>query len=493
LTFLNKIVDWKNNSILIIIVNIAIFLISVLLLIYSILRATSLSFTIDESISYNVFVPLKFMDIVSFKIAIANNHMINTLFMKYISVLFGSNELLLRLPSILSHLVYIVFSYKIIKKIASPVILLAGFLLLNLNPYLLDFFSLARGYAMAVAFTVVSIYFLLNYIEFSKAKNITWSLIFAVLAVLSNFTLLIFFISLITVFNIYWIVSQSHYNLSEIIKKNIPVFICSIVLIIIMFEPIRKLIKFKEFYDGGTISFWSDTVGSLISASLYGQSYWLTAFLFIRYLIAFCSLILIITFVYKTYKTKLKIFNDKVSVTILLLFISILVPVAQHILLKSYFPINRMALVYIPLFFIPIILFISDAAKSYKMKLLILPVMLIFAGVVTYHTFRSLNTSYALYWKFDADTKNMLSDLEIRVKNDNKSSIKLGAMWLYEPAINYYRVAKKYTWLEKVRDDTYKNPDFDYYYLADTCLVYAKSLNKPVVKHYLTSNSYLVK
>ena len=127
------------------------------------------------------------------------------------------------------------------------------------------------------------------------------------------------------------------------------------------------------------------------------------------------------------------------------------------------------------------------------MKLLILPVMLIFAGVVTYHTFRSLNTSYALYWKFDADTKNMLSDLEIRVKNDNKSSIKLGAMWLYEPAINYYRVAKKYTWLEKVRDDTYKNPDFDYYYLADTCLVYAKSLNKPVIKHYLNSNSYLVK
>jgi hypothetical protein len=483
----------NRHSFLQVLVNITLIIVSILLIIYSVYRAATISFTIDESISYNVFVPLSFMDIVSFKIAIANNHMLNTLCMKYISQLFGSSELLLRLPSILSHIVYIIFSYKISRKVSSPVILLAGFLFLNLNPYLLDFFSLARGYAMAVAFTVVSIYFLLNYIEFSKAKNITWSLIFAVLAVLSNFTLLIFFISLIVVFNIYWIVSQSHYNLSELIKKNMPVFICSVVLIIIMFEPIRKLIKYKEFYDGGTISFWSDTVGSLISASLYGQSYWLTAFLFIKYLIAFCSLILIITFVYKTYKTKLKIFNDMVPVTILLLFISILVPVAQHILLKSYFPINRMALVYIPLFFIPIILFVSDAAKSYKMKLLILPVMLIFAGVVTYHTFRSLNTSYALYWKFDADTKNMLSDLEIRVKSDNKSSIKLGAMWLYEPAINYYRVAKKYTWLEKVRDDTYKNPDFDYYYLADTCLVYAKSLNKPVVKHYLTSNSYLVK
>jgi hypothetical protein len=483
----------SRYSFLQVLVNITLIIVSILLIIYSVYRAATISFTIDESISYNVFVPLSFMDIVSFKIAIANNHMLNTLCMKYISQVFGSSELLLRFPSILSHIVYIVFSYKIIRKVSSPVILFAGFLLLNLNPYLLDFFSLARGYSMALAFTTVSIFFLLNYSEFSKAKNITWSLIFAMLAVLSNFTLLIFFISLIAVFNIYWIVTQSHFNINGLIKRNVPVFICSVALIVIMFEPIRKLTKFKEFYDGGTTSFWSDTVGSLISASLYEQSYWLSAFLFIKYLIAFCLIILIVTFVYKSYKTKFKIFNEKVSVAILLLFISILVPVAQHIILKSYFPINRMALVYIPLFFIPIILFVSDSAKSYNMKLLILPVMIIFAGVVVYHTYRALNSSYALYWKFDADTKTMLSDLEIRVQNDKKSSIKLGAMWLYEPTINYYRIARKYTWLEKVRDDTYKNPDFDYYYLADTCLVYTKSLNKPVVKHYLTSNSYLVK
>lgn len=493
MTFLNKIVDWKNNSILIIIVNIAVFLISVLLLIYSVLRATSLSFTIDESISYIVFVPLKFMDIVSFKIAIANNHMINTLFMKYISVLFGSNELLLRLPSILSHLVYIVFSYKIIKKIASPVILLAGFLLLNLNPYLLDFFSLARGYAMAVSFTVVSVYFLLNYIEYSKLKSITWSFIFAVLAVLSNFTLLIFFISLIAVVNIHWLVSQSHININELIKRNIPVFICSIVLIVIMFEPIRKLIKFKEFYDGGTISFWSDTVGSLISASLYGQSYRLATLLFLKNVIAVCSLILVTTFVYHLYIKKLKIFLDKVSITILLLLISCLVPIAQHLLLKSYFPINRMALVYIPLFFIPIILLADVVVKSDKIKFLILPLMVIFSGAVTFHTFRTLNTSYALYWKFDADTKKMLSDLETMVKNDNKLPINLGVMWLYEPTINYYRIAKKYSWLEIVTEDTYKKPDFDYYYLADTCLNYVRGINKPIIKHYSTSDSYLVK
>jgi hypothetical protein len=57
------------------------------------------------------------------------------------------------------------------------------------------------------------------------------------------------------------------------LKKNYPVIISSLLLIAIMFEPIRKLIKYKEFYDGGLNGFWSDTVGSLISATLYERSY----------------------------------------------------------------------------------------------------------------------------------------------------------------------------------------------------------------------------
>ena len=70
------------------IVNIAIITVSILLLIYTGYRAATLSFTIDESISFNVFVPLKFMDIVSYKIASSNHHMINTLCMKFMSMIF---------------------------------------------------------------------------------------------------------------------------------------------------------------------------------------------------------------------------------------------------------------------------------------------------------------------------------------------------------------------------------------------------------------------
>ena len=293
--------------------------------------------------------------------------------------------------------------------------------------------------------------------------------------------------------NIYWIVSQSHSNFNEILKKNILVIICSLILILILFEPIRKLIKFHELYDGGTTGFWFDTVGSLISASLYGRSYNYNVFNVIKYVIAVCSLGMIGFLLYQLLILKRKVFTEKFSIIIILLFISCTVPVVQHLFLKSYFPINRMALFFVPLFITSFMLTVSFSAKNRIMKLLVLPILLIFAGASVCHTSHSLNTYHTLYWKYDADTKKMLSDLELTVGKENKSPVKLGVMWLYEPTINFYRNTRKYDWLEMVTEETYKQPDYDYYYLADSCLDYVRKLNKPNIIHYFISDSYLVK
>jgi len=474
------------------IVNIVIIIVSLLLLVYTGYRAATLSFTIDESISYNVFVPLKFMDIVSYKIASSNHHLINTLCMKFMSMIFGTSELSLRSPSLLSHLFYIIFTYKIVKKISSPYMVLSGFLLLNLNPYLLDFFSLARGYSLAVTFSAGSIFFLLNYIADNKEKYFIWSLIFGMLATLSNFPLLIFYLSLIGIINLYWIGSQERFKFKELLKKNIPVFICSLVLIVIMFEPIRKLVKYKEFYDGGLDGFWSDTVGSLINASLYEKSYSQTASVYLKYFIGFCLLAMIITLAYNYYKRKRKMLSEVLTLVVLLLFLPSIITSAQHFILKSNYLINRMALFLVPIFFISILLLIDNYSKSLKGQLISLSIIYIVTGAITFHTIKSLNTSCALYWRFDADTKKMLSDLETQVKKDKFNSIKLGVMTLYEPAINFYRTTKKFTWLEKVTEDGYRDKDYNYYYLGDSSMSYIKSRNLSVIKHYSVSNSCLV-
>jgi hypothetical protein len=199
------------------------------------------------------------------------------------------------------------------------------------------------------------------------------------------------------------------------------------------------------------------------------------------------------TLAYNFSQRKKKIFTEKFTVAVLLLFIPCIVSIAQHFFLKSLFLINRMALFFIPLFFIPIILLISDNAKSLKRKILNWSLLFIVAGAFSFHTILSLNTSHTLYWRFDADTEKMLSDLETEVKRNNKNPVKLAVMWLYEPAVNFYRTTKKYDWLEKVTEDDYTKMDYDYYYLADSSMNFINNRNLTIIKHYSTSNSCLVK
>lgn len=464
-----------------------------MLLFYSGYRAATLSFTIDESISYNVFVPLRVMGIISYKIASSNHHMLNTLAMKFMSAIFGSSEFSLRFPSLVCHLLYIIFTYKIVRKNSSPYLVLAGFILLNLNPYMLDFFSLARGYAMAVTFTVISIFYLLEYIESKLEKKLIFTLIFSMLAILSNFSLLVYFVSLIAVINLYWISSISRIDFKAFFRQNIPIIICSLLLVLILFEPLRKLIKYKEFYDGGIVGFWSDTVGSLVSATLYEKPYQVAASTFLRYFIGFSSFLLFISFLYKIFRLKLKAFSEKTVVLTLLLFFPCIVTIAQHYILKSNYLINRMALFFIPIFFMNILLIIQEYANSLSLKILTRSLVYVIAVLTTIHTINSLNAKCALYWNFDADTKNMMIDLDSLVKKESISKVKLGVMTLYEPAINFYRQTKKYEWLEKVTEDGYRDRVYDFYYLGDSSSNYIASKHMSVLHHYPLSNSVLAK
>jgi hypothetical protein len=260
-----------------------------------------------------------------------------------------------------------------------------------------------------------------------------------------------------------------------------------------MFEPVRKLTKAKEFYDGGNTGFWKDTVGSLINSSLYGHGYPEIVQVYVKYFIAISIFAMIITVAYRFYSKKWKIFNEKITLALLLLLITCFVSVVQHFVLNSLFLINRMALFFIPLFFIPFILLFSEFVKNTKFRIVCLLFLFSVSGVLIFHTISSLNTSYTLMWRYDADTKKMLSDLEIQVKNSEQSHVKLGVIWLYEPTSNFYRTTKKYEWLEKVTWDNNVTPGYDYYFLADSSNSFIKAQNLSVVRHYPVSSSYLLK
>ncbi|MFT3824609.1 MAG: hypothetical protein QM731_11840 [Chitinophagaceae bacterium] len=82
----------------------------------------------------------------------ANTHWLNSLFMRLWMFIFGDHPLSLRLHSVLAFPFFTYAVYKLagtIRNIPAQVIF---YCLLVFNPYVLDFFSLARGYGMALTF-----------------------------------------------------------------------------------------------------------------------------------------------------------------------------------------------------------------------------------------------------------------------------------------------------------------------------------------------------
>ena len=106
--------------------------------------------TVDEAYS---FLNYSYVENV-LNIGIANNHLLNS----YLVTLFqnfGYSEIFLRLPNVIFGWIYIALVINVSLK--SKNYLLSLFLLI-LNPYVIDFFSISRGYGITTSLIFLSIY-----------------------------------------------------------------------------------------------------------------------------------------------------------------------------------------------------------------------------------------------------------------------------------------------------------------------------------------------
>ena len=175
-------------------------LISLGLLIYTTLRAVHVSMTHDESSTFfnylhrNVWASFFSPEYWG----TANLHITNTLLMQVTVGLFGTKEIFVRMPNLIAHVIYLFFSARLVMRVNSNIwIALAGFIILNTNPYFLDFFSLGRGYGLAAAFSMMSFYYLYQYLHERSFAALIGCFMGAFLAVISNFTYLNFYAALL--------------------------------------------------------------------------------------------------------------------------------------------------------------------------------------------------------------------------------------------------------------------------------------------------------
>jgi len=120
---------------------------------WAILRAAVQSITIDEAVTYNVFVFNR-----RFFWYAANNHILNSALMYGFTKAFGVSQFTARLPALLGAALYIAAAYRLCRLLGPSVFVpVTVFVCLVFNPFIFDHLVAARGYGLALAFLMWAI------------------------------------------------------------------------------------------------------------------------------------------------------------------------------------------------------------------------------------------------------------------------------------------------------------------------------------------------
>ncbi len=448
--------------------------IGIALLCYTSMRAALLSFTHDEGVSY------KWIHIPGFSLKTANNHWVNTFLMAMCGRIFGESELSLRLPNVLAHGLFILFSFLTLCRLKSKTIAACGFLLLNTNPYMLDFFSLARGYGLSLAFLMGSIFFLVRPENEQPGGTADYFPVFffSALAVFSNFTLLNFHVAVLVILGIKEFIKYgktSDQDLDSLLREHDLSLKFGIGTLLAAALALFYLRLTGQLYFGGNHGFWTDTVHSLLKSSMYFRDYG-------QHVMDIASISIMAAICVITIGTVLLLMlerNIQAAASSLVICITVLCAVEciiQFHLFGVLYPTGRTALYFLPLFVLSVVFFADDFSQRFQTtgRIIFVPVLALASILACWHFLGTANLAKTYTWYHDANTKDMIHQLSREYSSqavmDKPRKIELGVDWVFEPAVNYYRQSRRLTWLAEVtRDDICERPaGYDYYYVLDS-------------------------
>lgn len=426
---------------------------------YVLYRAINIGVTYDEVWTLKGFVTLNFISILNYSPCDANNHIMNTILIKLLFLAGNHNLFIARLPNVLAFIIYIYFSYKIAYRFLSSFIGICLFLLLLLNPFVLDFFSLARGYGLSLGFLMASIYYFIAFFSAKSPKGLLLSFIFGALAVLSNFTLLNYFLAILVVANLASLLFNTQFKFKQSLKFSSFVVIP---LILILYEPVRKLSGNGSLYYGGNTGFYSDTLISLAKYTCYTPN---SSFIIASGLNAFI-LILAISVLLSLYYNRQILNTRNLLLSIIVFCISSVV--MQHYLLGTLYLIDRTALFFYPLF----ILGSGFALDTYSEKWFSKVIATILVCSFSINFFLHANVYKTATWFFDAHTYSILNELNDIGKAENRK-IKIDFSWPFQSSMHYYNDNSKFAFIEIIKNNQNRedvNTSADYYIYLDQSL-----------------------
>ena len=437
---------------------------------YLFLRVINVPISDDEFLTYREFVHGDILTILtSGKPDVywtPNNHILNTLLIKLSLWIFGEHDWAFRIHILIAFIACYYFVFKILSNhIKSPGRILAYLGILFLNAYLLDFFSLARGYAISMAGWSAAFYYFMKYYEGAATTHnlaISWICLF--IAVWSNFSALYF----LPLFGLLFLLRLLLDRKTGLNKFHLFLFPASLIVIVaVVIVPLSKAFAAGTLVWGSGNFFQDSFVASVDYYSHYNLNmgrfkmvteHWSR--------MEFYALVLIIGWVFSQgISWWLKPSEPLRKVHFALLFqcvgLTVLV-VALHNLFNTPYPYHRVALLYSFPFLLALFFSFETILKRFSAINLIIWGMF---GFCVWHSGYSWNLENTMEWYQNGDAKKVFAYIETEIAPKRAGEkIVLGAeQWQYFSMAYYAQTA--YKDIVKLEFTTMEKPEkYDYLY-----------------------------
>jgi hypothetical protein len=441
--------------------------ISLALIVINVIRIFNVSITVDET-GYRP--EDSYYDLLTEKYPSANNHILNSLIRKFFVETFGYELICIRMGSLFAQFIFLTYSWLLCKLLFKKRgVRIISFIILNIeSPLVFNFWGLSRGYALAMAFMTASIYYFLRYREHRKPGLLIVSFAAAILCVLSNFALINYYVTLLTIIPTLFIFSKNKAsNKQYIIKETAVALIASIVLTLLIAGPLIKLHGDGELDFLGHSGFLPDTVFSLAKENMFISNGTTPRIYVIAGFVTAFTCIITLYWLYR-YLARYTDDMELKSGMVLTLFLVIAsaVVITQHYVLKIPYLIDRTALFFVTLFMLQFVYWLYYVSRN-KLALNVIYLSAVLC-LVSYNFFSNLNFRSAWMWWFNVDDLQVLKRIKaVADRKHQKQNVAVD--WYFNATMQYYvtsRYKNDIALTEFRAGPSANDTTFDYYYIA---------------------------
>lgn len=444
-------------------------------------RAAHQSITTDEAYTYALYIGSPITGL--FTKYEANHHVLHTFLCRLAVGLFGLSEFTLRMPSLAGGLLYLVAARRLCVSVFSkPWLAVLGMSVLTLNPFILDYLSVARGYGLALGFFFAGLALLCSPDEPAAVNRAqSWGGLCLGLSIASNLSFLVPCVALGAVVTAFGLRSGgtpgAGRRLVQALKRLWTPLLAPLLLLVAV--PLSHAHKDNFRYGADSLR---ETAVSVVQRSFFHQyDVWrgetipagarraweamadwaLPGVLAITLAAAvFGGLRLIRTMGSDPPPGAADRFLPFAGATIGL---SLGALVLAHRLAGVLYPIDRTAIYLVALVSVAFVSVIDRIQLGVPGRIVFIPLLSAVAVVSLIAFARGFTTEYYYEWRFDAGTKRVFALMAQRQQRHSGPPVRVGADWRLVLSLDFYRRMHDAGWMAPFDDRPTEDGGFEYY------------------------------